>query len=193
MLNDKNDISIIDCDQEETQIEQWMPDAISFKDYDRQLDKLTFSLISTKWSEISSEDEFKNLMNVHAYLKDIEDKIEGYRKRLIEPYRKEVNDINASAKELTVRLDDMLATVKYALVNYCDKLNEDHKFKRLETDKCSVSVKQIYNFEVENPELIPRDFLMVDEDKIHALIKAGVRIIPGLKINKVNEIALRRK
>jgi len=193
MLLDKNDIELIDSNQPDTSIAQWMPETLDFKDYDRQIDKATFLFMSTKWSEITSEAQFKDLLNLHAYLKTLDDRIESYRKKLIEPFRREVNETNAKAKELTSRLDDLLQTCKHSLQVYCDKQEGEDKFKSFVTEKCSIKVKEIYNFEMVDFDLIPREYLMVDGDKIHMLIKAGIRIIPGLKINKINDLTLRRK
>ena len=55
----------------------------------------------------------------------------------------------------------------------------------------SVSMKARWVGEVENPNLIPRQYLMVDQVKINAAVTAGERNIPGVKIYKKLSTATR--
>jgi hypothetical protein len=43
-------------------------------------------------------------------------------------------------------------------------------------------VRMVWSFEVENLSTVPRDFLMLDEQKIRNAIRAGIREIPGIKV-----------
>ena len=44
------------------------------------------------------------------------------------------------------------------------------------------SVKKVWTFEVANPEVVPRAFLLLDETKVRQAIREGVRVIDGLRI-----------
>ena len=48
-----------------------------------------------------------------------------------------------------------------------------------------------WTFELEDLAMVPADFLMLDEKKVRAAIKAGVREIPGLKIFEQKSMAIR--
>jgi len=49
----------------------------------------------------------------------------------------------------------------------------------------------VWNFKVENPALVPREFLMVDESKIRAYVRAmqADAKISGVRIYKEEQIA----
>lgn len=58
----------------------------------------------------------------------------------------------------------------------------------------NMSERRVWTIEVEHPELVPREFLMVDEAKIMALIKAvgGENVvIPGVKVFQERQLAVR--
>lgn len=54
--------------------------------------------------------------------------------------------------------------------------------KTVRTGFATVSVRDNWTFTIENESQIPREFLMADEKKIRASIKAGARKIPGVNI-----------
>lgn len=50
------------------------------------------------------------------------------------------------------------------------------------TEAGSASQRKVWSFEVENPEAVPREYLMVDEKKVRDAVRMGVRDIAGVKI-----------
>lgn len=57
----------------------------------------------------------------------------------------------------------------------------------------TVSAKKVWEFEIVDPMAIPREYLMVDESKIRAVVKAGVRNIPGVRVFEVEQLAVRAR
>lgn len=57
----------------------------------------------------------------------------------------------------------------------------------------SASVRREWKAEVIDKAQIPNEFLIVDMKKINAVVKAGVREIPGVKIEQVAGLAVRTK
>jgi hypothetical protein len=53
-----------------------------------------------------------------------------------------------------------------------------------------VVVKKAWTFEVEDKSKIPNEFLMIDEVKIRAAIRAGVRTMSGIKIYQKDVVSL---
>lgn len=49
-----------------------------------------------------------------------------------------------------------------------------------------------WQYEVEDPTIVPLGFLMIDDDAVRAAIKDGVRAIPGLRIFPVEDFRVRR-
>ncbi len=52
----------------------------------------------------------------------------------------------------------------------------------LKGDSGGMSTRKVWAFEVVKPELVPRQYLVVDEAKIRAAVRSGVREIPGVHI-----------
>lgn len=52
-------------------------------------------------------------------------------------------------------------------------------------------VKKVWTFNVTDPNLVPREYLVVDEKKIREAIRAEVREIPGVEIFQDTQIAIR--
>jgi hypothetical protein len=46
----------------------------------------------------------------------------------------------------------------------------------------SATVRQVWTFRIVNPSLVPDEYKIIDEKKIAAVVKAGVRNIPGVEI-----------
>ena len=57
-----------------------------------------------------------------------------------------------------------------------------HSTAPVRTGAGSVSMSLVWVGEVENDELVPAAYLMVDQKKVDAAVKAGIRIIPGVRI-----------
>lgn len=58
-------------------------------------------------------------------------------------------------------------------------------------NRAAVSTKWIHN--VIDPAAVPREYLMVDDEKIKLAIKRGVRTIPGVEIIETANTAIRRR
>lgn len=53
---------------------------------------------------------------------------------------------------------------------------------RTQTDVGSTGTVKIKKWEVENPELVPREYLIIDAIKIGRVVRAGIPSIPGIRI-----------
>jgi hypothetical protein len=54
-----------------------------------------------------------------------------------------------------------------------------------------ISQRKVWKHTVVKPELVPREFLVVDEKAIRQAVRDGVREIPGVRIEQVAEMAVR--
>jgi hypothetical protein len=54
--------------------------------------------------------------------------------------------------------------------------------KAAELSEKSSSLRMIWTFEVENINLVPKEYMLLDETAVRRAIQAGVREIPGLRI-----------
>jgi len=69
----------------------------------------------------------------------------------------------------------------------------DGPAKTVQADLGTASVKQVWTYEIVDENQIPREYLMVDEKKIAAVVKAGVRNIPGVRIYQADQLAIRAR
>jgi polyribonucleotide nucleotidyltransferase len=65
-----------------------------------------------------------------------------------------------------------------------EQVRQESEFKRqlAQASHSTDGVRMVWSFEVENLSTVPRDFLMLDEQKVRNAIRAGIREIPGIKI-----------
>jgi len=59
------------------------------------------------------------------------------------------------------------------------------------TETGSASVRKVWTFDIDDPRSIPRDYMILDQQKVRAAIRAGIREIPGLRIFEETSVALR--
>lgn len=59
------------------------------------------------------------------------------------------------------------------------------------SDSGALTAKKIWTFDVLNLDRVPRQYLILDDKKINAVIRGGVREIPGLKIYQKETIAVK--
>lgn len=65
--------------------------------------------------------------------------------------------------------------------------------KTVQADYGTASIKQVWVHEIVDEQQIPREYLMVDEKKIAAVVKAGIRNIPGVRIYQTDQLAVRAR
>lgn len=65
--------------------------------------------------------------------------------------------------------------------------------KTIQTGMGSATSKTVWDFDIIDEDQIPRAYLVVDQAKIRAVVKAGVREIPGVKIFQTEQLAVRSR
>lgn len=57
----------------------------------------------------------------------------------------------------------------------------------------TTTVRKIWTFEITNESAIPREYLVADEKKIRAVVKAGIRNIDGVRVFEIDQLSVRSK
>lgn len=57
----------------------------------------------------------------------------------------------------------------------------------------TTTVRKIWTYEITNESAIPREYLVVDEKKIRAVVKAGIRKIDGVRVFETEQLSVRSK
>lgn len=144
-------------------------------------------------------------------------KIELLRKEITEPARKFINKVNDSAKVFTEKLDKVEEILKAKLDAWKKKKEEEQKLaqkqaevfaqameldvipyvdeapKAIRSDNAMTYEKVEWKFDVEDLSKVPMHLLMVDEDKVKQMLRAGIRDIPGLKIYSETKTVIRTR
>jgi len=155
---------------------------------------------------VDSDISAKTALEVAEKIAEIEKIAEEKRKTATGPLYREFTAINDHVKRLMSPLSAVKDNLKTRLVQYQNYVRETERqaeIKRVQaatlpdskiidftalmqsapakSEKIISTVKR-WTFEVENINLIPRQFLTVDAAKITESIKKGTRKIPGIKI-----------
>ena len=57
----------------------------------------------------------------------------------------------------------------------------------------TTTVKKVWQYEITDPTAVPREYLAVDEKKIAAVVRAGIRSIAGVRIFETEQLAVRSR
>lgn len=137
------------------------------------------------------------IRNINGWFKSITEPLvqaEDILKRKVLTFRQEQERIRLAEQK---RLEEEAAK-KQAEIN---KLAEQKgveapvlnvpKLAELDKTVNTSTIKKVWTFEVTDLNLIPREYLVVDETKIRNAVREGVRNIPGVKIFEKDQLAVR--
>ena len=63
--------------------------------------------------------------------------------------------------------------------------------KTVRSSMATTSMRDVWKWEIADESKIPREYLMIDEKKVNAMVRAGIRQIEGVRIFKTQELAVR--
>lgn len=156
-------------------------------------------------------------LNIGADAKKLHAEIEAERKRLTAPFRDFIQKVNLAAKDIQQSLLLVDGIIKFKLAGYqldqeiiAQKAQEAVKNlsetlgldvtiiapnapKNLSSDKATTSTREKLTFEIEDANLIPDEYWVIDEKLIQKHIDLGKREIPGIKIKTEKTMIIRRK
>lgn len=166
---------------------------------------------------VNDEQSCKRAIDISADAKTIFNSIEDRRKKLTEPHRKIVQNMNEAAN----KLKSILANVEGILVvkiatwskmkevealkhkEYIDMLSESLNLSvgivapsapsTITTDKAKTYTREKKKFEIVDEQLIPDEYWVLDEKALQKQIDMGRSDIPGIKIIKEKKMFIRRK
>lgn len=169
----------------------------------------------TKSLIVDSDGAYKKITSLYRQARDWKKVIDGKRKELTEPLRKQVSAINDKAKEITDPLDAVIDLANRKASGYLSHLEE---VKRLEDEKLraaaaifeaeeelyipamettvrghgAVAVKKTeLCFRVVDISKVPARYLVVDEAAVKKDLRLGLVEIPGLEVYENSTTQLR--
>ena len=121
------------------------------------------------------------------------------RLEIVRPHVDFQKSINKIVKEYEAKLEQIEENLKNKLDAYLKESTSTNNAsfmvmeKEMTVEDGKLKKVKKWTWELENENLIPRDYLCIDEKKIAEAVKQGVRNIPGIKIFEKEEITMRVK
>ena len=169
----------------------------------------------TKKLNITSIYDAKTAINCVAKARKLQEEIEEKKKELSLEAKNYLSKVNSLAKEFLEPLslvEDMIEQkLDHWKMEYREKLDIERlawkEFEALglevvpilpdnteiESDLARAHEQISHTFELQDENLIPRDYLTVDGKKINLALKNGIRAIPGITIIEQRKTVIRRK
>ncbi|MBS0622224.1 MAG: hypothetical protein JSR80_04635 [Verrucomicrobia bacterium] len=138
---------------------------------------------------IENEESAKWALSMNLQAKKIRKQLKEKRLSIIRPHFNFQKALNKIAKEYEVQLEGIEEHLKTQLVKYLQ--GSDAKGMSVNEGKL-IRVKK-WVWELEQKDLVPREYLSLDPYKIDEAVKQGVRNIPGIKIAEQEDINFRIK
>ena len=198
----------------EVLLPKWNSPKETFTSYQVQIDKILKAVIDF---EVNDDESSRKILNAYSDSKFLLKEVEEIKRKICAPYKHFINLVNESYKACKYQAEISQEVITKKLSSYQDKLNQlkeigqnDNKntFEYLSlsieeivqndqkigsTEKTIVSHKIDKTFCVIDINLVPKEYLKVDEGKINQAIKMGVSNIPGIQIIENKKMILRRR
>jgi len=145
--------------------------------------------------EITCEDTARQALSYTLQARKLKNQIEESRKEIVRPHIDFQKAIMKFSKDFSNKLDS-IETNLHAKIATWMKEQEENPFchvEELEVEDGKISMKKAWDFEIVDEEVIPRSFLMPDEDAIKKAITSGIRHIPGIGIFEHQSTQIRVK
>lgn len=176
---------------------------------DETLERAMLYDVCSQWSA-------EEAMNLIARVKGYGKRIDEIRKRLNEPYRKMVTYNNEKCRPFLENLERIEKILTSKIISWQRKheieqeemqkdaelLKESLRLdvtpyvqrdSKLRTSEAMTYEKKQWKYEIECLAMVPINYVTIDEEKIEAALKAGVRNIPGLKIYEEKKTIIRSR
>ena len=103
-------------------------------------------------------------------------------RRVAEEQQKALEEAKAQAEEASKHPTEEFIPIPINMV--------EEPEKTVRADAGSATTRQVWTFKVVDPSKVPDEYKVIDEKKIAAVVKAGVRNIPGVEIYPTSSLVV---
>ncbi len=103
-------------------------------------------------------------------------------KRVAEEQRKATEEAKAQAEEASKHPTEEFVPIPINIV--------EEPEKTVRAGAGSATTRQVWTFRIVDPSQVPDEYKMIDEKKIAAVVKAGIRNIPGVEIYPTSSLVV---
>lgn len=145
--------------------------------------------------EVTSEETARNALSCSLQARKIKNQIEETRKKIVRPHIDFQKAVMEFSKDMKEKLESIENGLHYKIGDWMTKQRENPflSMDEISVEDGTISYKKEWDFEMEDEQKIPREFLMINRDLIQDAIKNGVRKIPGIRIFSYEKTSLRVK
>jgi len=125
----------------------------------------------------------------------LEKAIEQSRVEITKPHVDYQRAVNKIAKEFKSKLEAMENSLKSKIDEWMEE-QKDNPFSHIDeitVDDGILYTQKSWDFEIENPHLVPKNYTTIVDSLIAQDIKNGVRNIPGVRIFETEKTVMRIK
>lgn len=144
---------------------------------------------------VNSEDSARTALSMAMQTRKLSNQLEHTRKELVKPHMDYQKDLNKVVKDFQAKLDEIQFKMQGKISIWMDE-QKDNPFTQLDelqVEDGSITMKKVWEFAIDDPDLIPDEYLVVDEDLIKQAVKNGVRNIKGVRIFQTTQTSMRVK
>ncbi len=156
-----------------------------------------FDFLKAKSDEVKivCEDSARSALSMAMQTRKLGNQLEKTRKELIKPHFDYQKDINKLVKGFQEKLDQIESNMQMQLSVWMTEQasNPFTVIDELQVEDGSITMKNVWLYEVEDVDSVPDEYLSVDEKLIGEAVKNGVRNIKGVKIYQTTQTAMRVK
>lgn len=144
---------------------------------------------------IETEDAAKNVLSASLQVRKMRNQIEETRKEIVRPHIDFQKAVMKFAKEFGDRLEKIEQTLQEKVSKWMLEQRENPftSLDAIEVEDGKISVKEEWQYCIEDEDQIPREYLILSEKLISQAVKSGIRNIPGIQIYKSEETQMRIK
>ena len=161
-------------------------------EFEENLSLEYFELVAYSGYKIQTEEDARNILSKALQTRKLQNSLEEKRIELTKPHFDYKKDIDELVKTFKYKLNEIES-------NLHDKLHSwmklESKLSEIEVEDGKIYYKEnwVADFDSDNIEEIPKEYLMVNKKKLQESVNNGVRNIPGVLIYKTKLTQLRIK
>jgi len=145
--------------------------------------------------EVTCEDTAKHALSMALQSRKLEKTLEQSRTEIIKPHLDYQRAVNKLVKDFQAKLDNMEKSLQAKIEVWMNEQKENPfaTVEEIRVDDGMIYTQKYWDFEIENPHLVPNNYKTIVDSLIEKDIKNGVRNIPGVKIIEKEKTMMRIK
>lgn len=145
--------------------------------------------------EIVDEESARQALSCCLQVRKLKNKVESSRKAIVRPHLDFQKAVMIMAKEIIKGFEAIEADFEKKVIVWMEEQKENPftRIDEISVDDGSISCKTVLSYQIIDENVVPREFLAVDEKKVKEAMAKGYRNIPGLEITTQEAFALRVK